>query len=166
MAGKLKIGDQVKIREDLIVGRKYGGLNLWENMYDYKGSEGKVAQVSHGGFYCLEGIPYGWSREMLELIASSEGVRFQPGDKVKLKNGLILGERYGTGLKVIMRSYHLELTKIKGIVLEVDYDDSSCLVKYEESDEFYPPTIEWLPFEMLTIKKEFNSLEASNESKN
>ena len=65
-----------------------------------------------------------------------------------------------------MRSYHLELTKIKGIVLEVDYDDSSCLVKYEESDEFYPPTIEWLPFEMLTNKKEFNSLEVSNESKN
>lgn len=165
MAGKLKIGDQVKIREDLIVGRKYGGLNLWENMYDYKGSEGKVAQVSHGGFYCLEGIPYGWSREMLELIVSSEGVRFQPGDNVKLKNGLILGERYGTDFKVIMRNYLLGLTKIKGIVLEVDYDDSSCLVKYEESDE-YASSVVWLPFEMLTIKKEFNSLEASNESKN
>ena len=165
MAGELKIGDRVKIREDLIVGRKYGGLNLWENMYDYKGSEGKVAQVSHGGFYCLEGIPYGWSREMLELIVSSEGVRFQPGDKVKLKNGLILGERYGTDFKVIMRNYLLGLTKIKGIVLEVDYDDSSCLVKYEESDE-YASSVVWLPFEMLTIKKEFNSLEASNESKN
>lgn len=155
----------MKIREDLIVGRKYGGLNLWENMYDYKGSEGKVAQVSHGGFYCLEGIPYGWSREMLELIVSSEGVRFQPGDNVKLKNGLILGERYGTDFKVIMRNYLLGLTKIKGIVLEVDYDDSSCLVKYEESDE-YASSVVWLPFEMLTIKKEFNSLEASNESKN
>lgn len=165
MAGKLKIGDQVKIREDLIVGRKYGGLNLWENMYDYKGSEGKVAQVSHGGFYCLEGIPYGWSREMLELIVSSEGVRFQPGDNVKLKNGLILGERYGTDFKVITRNYLLGLTKIKGIVLEVDYNDSSCLVKYEESDE-YASSVVWLPFEMLTIKKEFNSLEASNESKN
>ena len=165
MAGKLKIGDQVKIREDLIVGRKYGGLNFWENMYDYKGSEGKVAQVSHGGFYCLEGIPYGWSREMLELIVSSEGVGFQPGDKVKLKNGLILGERYGTDFKVIMRNYLLGLTKIKGTVLEVDYDDSSCLVKYEESDE-YASSVVWLPFEMLTIKKEFNSLEASNESKN
>lgn len=155
----------MKIREDLIVGRKYGGLNLWENMYDYKGSEGKVAQVSHGGFYCLEGIPYGWSREMLELIVSSEGVRFQPGDNVKLKNGLILGERYGTDFKVITRNYLLGLTKIKGIVLEVDYNDSSCLVKYEESDE-YASSVVWLPFEMLTIKKEFNSLEASNESKN
>ena len=165
MAGELKIGDRVKVREDLIVGRKYGGLNLWENMYDYKGSEGKVAQVFHGGFYCLEGIPCGWSREMLELVVSSEGVRFQPGDKVRFKDGLILGERYGTGLKVIMRSAFLGLTKAKGVVLEVDYDDSSCLVKYEESDK-YASSVVWLPFEMLANKKKFNSLEASNESKN
>lgn len=165
MAGELKIGDRVKVREDLIVGRKYGGLNLWENMYDYKGSEGKIVGVTPAGFYYLDSNSYGWSREMLELIGS-EGVRFQPGNKVRFKDGLILGERYGTGLKVIMREYHLELTKIKGIILTVDYDDSSCLVIFRESDEFYPPTIVWLPFEMLTNKKEFNSLEASNEYKN
>ena len=165
MAGKLKIGDRVKIREDLIAGKMYGGLTLWDNMYDYKGSEGKIVRATYGGFYCLEGIPYGWSREMLELIVSSEGVRFQPGDKVKLKNGLILGERYGTGLKVIMRSAFLGLTKAKGVVLEVDYSDGSCLVKYEESDE-YASSVVWLPFEMLANKKKFNSLEASNESKN
>lgn len=165
MAGELKIGDRVKVREDLIVGRKYGGLNLWENMYDYKGSEGKIVRASHGGFYCLEGIPYGWSREMLELIVSSEDVKFQPGDEVKFKNGLILGERYGAGLKVIMRSAFLGLTKAKGTVLEVDYDDNSCLVRYEESDE-YASSVVWLQFEMLANKKKFNSLEASNESKN
>ena len=91
MAGKLKIGDRVKIREDLIAGKKYGGLTLWKNMYDYRGSEGKIVWVTPAGFYCLKGIPCGWSREMLELIVSSEGVRFQPGDKVKFKNGLILG---------------------------------------------------------------------------
>lgn len=165
MAGELKIGDRVKVREDLIVDRKYGGLNLWENMYDYKGSEGKVARVSHGGFYCLDSNSYGWSREMLELVVSSEGVRFQPGDKVRFKDGLILGERYGTGLKVIMRSAFLGLTKAKGVVLEVDYNDDSCLVKYEESDE-YASSVVWLPFEMLANKKKFNSLEAFNESKN
>lgn len=165
MAGELKIGDRVKVREDLIVGRKYGGLNLWENMYDYKGSEGKIVRVTPAGFYYLESNSYGWSREMLELVVSSEGVRFQPGDKVKFKNGLILGERYGTGLKVIMRSAFLGLTKAKGVVLEVDYSDDSCLVKYEESDE-YASSVVWLPFEMLANKKKFNSLEASNENQN
>ena len=165
MAGKLKIGDRVKIREDLVAGKKYGGLTLWDDMYVYRGSEGKIIRAALSGFYYLNSIPYGWSREMLELIVSSEGVRFQPGDNVKLKNGLILGERYGTDFKVIMRNYLLGLTKIKGIVLEVDYNDSSCLVKYEESDE-YASSVVWLPFEMLANKKKFNSLEASNESNN
>ena len=165
MAGKLKIGDRVKIREDLIAGKKYGGLTLWKNMYDYRGSEGKIVRVTPAGFYYLDPIPCGWSREMLELIVSSEDVKFQPGDKVKFKNGLILGERYGTGLKVIMRSAFLGLTKAKGTVLEVDYDDNSCLVRYEESDE-YASSVVWLPFEMLADKKKFNSLESYNESKN
>ena len=165
MARELKIGDRVKIREDLVAGKKYGGLTLWEDMYVYRGSEGKIIRAALSGFYYLNSIPYGWSREMLELVVSSEGVRFQPGDKVRFKDGLILGERYGTGLKVIMRSAFLGLTKAKGVVLEVDYDDSSCLVKYEESDK-YASSVVWLPFEMLANKKKFNSLEASNESKN
>ena len=163
MAGELKIGDRVKVREDLVIDKKYGGLILWAGMYSHKGEEGKIVRVTHAGFYYLDSFPYGWSGEMLELVERNEMMKFQLGDKVRIKNELTIGAVYGTRLKITMRDY---LQGLKGIIVAVDTEDDSCLVRYKDPNDDNSFLQSWLPFEMLTIKKEFNSLEASNESKN
>ena len=156
MARELKIGDRVKIREDLVAGKKYGGLNLWAGMYDYKGEEGKITRVTHAGFYYLDPIPYGWSREMLELVERNETMVFQLGDKVRIKNELTIGAVYGTCLKITMRDH---LQGLKGIIVAVDTEDDSCLVRYKDPNDDNSFLQNWLPFEMLTNKREFNGLE-------
>jgi len=155
MAWTLKVGDRVRIRRDLVVGEEYGGFTLWSGMDDYKGKEGNVISTSLADCYGLDISPYMWPREMLELVKGGEAMKFQLGDKVKVKSGLTIGKVYGTCFTLTMESH---LQGLKGTVVAIDHDDDSCLVSYKESEDI-DFLQDWFPFEMLTNKREFNGLE-------
>lgn len=71
---KYKIGDKVKIREDLIVGKDYNGCTFIVDMEKYKG---KIAIID----YCYDDDSYDinlddgnwfWTDDMLEDVVKSE----------------------------------------------------------------------------------------------
>jgi hypothetical protein len=67
---KYKVGDRVKIREDLIVGKEYDDNEFVEEMVPWGG---QVATIAHCGKYgySLEGDDnWYWSDEMFEGLAS------------------------------------------------------------------------------------------------
>lgn len=79
--------------------------------------------------------------------------KFVEGDKVKIRSDLIGGGQYGDKYKTCIPRF---LMGAEGIILEVDYDDNSCRIVF--NDEEY----RWIPFEVITHikkKKQFNGLE-------
>lgn len=67
---KYKVGDKVRIREDLEPGKQYGGLTLLRDyMTDQRGKTGYVTKICFRN-WCLIDITHGylWSEEMLEPI--------------------------------------------------------------------------------------------------
>lgn len=71
---KYKVGDRVRIREDLVMGGNYGGSVAVNDMVDMGGSVvtiESVAQISDKGFvYCIVEDPdkYVWTDEMFEPV--------------------------------------------------------------------------------------------------
>ena len=70
---KYKVGDRVKIREDLIVGRIYGNNEFVKEMVPWCG---QVATISYcDRFYLLEhGKEWRWTDEMIEGPAVDDAV--------------------------------------------------------------------------------------------
>jgi hypothetical protein len=64
---KFRVGDKVKIREDLIVGKSYNGWDFIEGMNQYKGQI-KLVKSAEVGYYTFEGDGYGWTDSMLEEV--------------------------------------------------------------------------------------------------
>ena len=64
---KRKVGDKVKIKSDLVVGKKYGSDSFVARMQPFIGGKGKVAYVV-GDTYLLDidDKCWGWTDEMLE----------------------------------------------------------------------------------------------------
>lgn len=74
---KFKIGDKVRVRSDLKVGRKYGGLTVWSGaMERCIGSIGTIDDIDCDSDFHLD-IGYFWSEEMLEPLC-----KFKVGDMV------------------------------------------------------------------------------------
>jgi hypothetical protein len=67
---KYKVGDKVKIREDLIVGKLYDDNEFVEEMVPWGGQVATIAHCTEYG-YLLEGDDnWYWSDEMFEGLAS------------------------------------------------------------------------------------------------
>ena len=65
---KFKVGDKVRVREDLEVGKDYGNYYVVvEDMKEYKGKEFIIHEVWRN-CYRLKDIDYYWTDEMLEPI--------------------------------------------------------------------------------------------------
>lgn len=74
---KFKIGDKVRVRSDLIVGKKYGNITMLDGaMERHIGSIGTINGINFDGGFHLD-IGYYWSEEMLEPLC-----KFKVGDKV------------------------------------------------------------------------------------
>lgn len=87
MENKFKVGDKVKIREDLAEGRAYGGLTLWGgNMSKRRGHVVTVSEITQNGFYMVGENPYGWSEEMLVKYPEDK-VIFNGKTTVLIKDG-------------------------------------------------------------------------------
>jgi hypothetical protein len=93
---KYKVGDRVRVRRDLVVGRIYGGLDC---LQPHKKECGKIFTImdSEEHDYHLNGSGYWWSEEMLEevdemgktvmrieIISDGKNVRAILGQKVAI----------------------------------------------------------------------------------
>lgn len=67
MLDNIKIGDRLKLRDDLIEGQQYGNLTLWPNMYSMRGAVFTVKDISYySGNITVEENDCYWSLEMFE----------------------------------------------------------------------------------------------------
>lgn len=63
-----KIGDLVRIKDNLQVGEKYGGCNVIDDMLKYRGMVDSIEYIDKEGDYHLanDNNPYVWNKDMLE----------------------------------------------------------------------------------------------------
>lgn len=65
---KFKVGDKVKLRDDLNVDEEYGGLSFVSYMNEFKGKELTIDCISPRGNYALKESCFFYSEEMLEKL--------------------------------------------------------------------------------------------------
>ena len=86
---KFKVGDQVKIREDLSLG-KYYSVHLSRSMLSNKGKEAKITYISPDNDTChldIDGDGWWWSEDMLEPhMAEIRKSDLKDGDYCIFKN--------------------------------------------------------------------------------
>lgn len=70
---KYKVGDKVRIREDLVMGGNYGGSVAVDDMTDMCGSVVTIERVGNLGYYIKEDPDgYCWTDEMFEPVEEME----------------------------------------------------------------------------------------------
>ena len=68
-----KMGDLVRIREDLQEGQQYGGHKIWYGMLKYRGTCQIIKAVIESGFYLKGDVNcYVWTKDMVELVVPIE----------------------------------------------------------------------------------------------
>ena len=66
---KYKVGDKVKVKEDLELDKKYGAEDFVEEMEEYKGKIVTIDTVNRDDYYIEEDYKtYAWTDEMLEDV--------------------------------------------------------------------------------------------------
>lgn len=116
------VGDIVKLKTDLIVGKQYGNLTYWSNMSDYANKPLKIISTTHEANYRVENCCYVFSEEMLEfydkkLTTPSMTHNFKVGDTVTIRKDLIPNSLYQHVAFVDgMSKYKGNTFKIKNIV--------------------------------------------------
>lgn len=79
---KYKIGDKVKIRSDLKVGKTYG-TRVVPEMEKFLGKEVEITDMDNFGFYNIDNTWFYWSDKMFEDIEPKN--KFKIGQRVKIK---------------------------------------------------------------------------------
>lgn len=78
---KYKVGDKVKIKENLIVGKIYGGLHLNDGAGRHIGEETIVTKVGRSNYWLgVDNSSRVWTEEMLEPVeemSAEEAIRLQ-----------------------------------------------------------------------------------------
>ena len=69
---KFKVGDKVRLRDDLKVGRDYGEITFLRDMKDLQGKELIIDNISRQGNYILKEGRYYYSEEMLEKVNDTD----------------------------------------------------------------------------------------------
>ena len=132
---KFKVGDQVKIREDLSLG-KYYSVHLSRSMLSNKGKEAKITYISPDDDTCNLDIDSGnwwWSEDMLEpYMAEIRKSDLKDGDYCIFKNK----ERaIKFGGYVIMNRGTMSLREYSK-KLEHNYDSNYDIVRIDRPDEY------------------------------
>lgn len=82
-----KVGDKVRLKKGLVIGRNYGGIYF---MLPMKLFEGKILEIEFvdGNFYQLkeDKEKYSFSGEMLEPAFTTQDLKV--GDRITLRNGV------------------------------------------------------------------------------
>ena len=86
---KFEIGDRVKLRDDLKVGRDYGGITFLRDMKDLQGKELIIDNISRQGNYILKEGRFYYSEKMLEKVNDTDDLLEFALDKLNMtKEGL------------------------------------------------------------------------------
>lgn len=120
---KYKVGDRVKVRNDLIVDRCYNGFYFNKDMTRWRGQIVTISEVENKDpCYRIkedEGeYKWGWVDEMFEDVV--ENKKYKIGDKVRIREDLINGEEYG-GI-----DYVSDMDKWKGKVVTISFADNDA----------------------------------------
>lgn len=102
---KFKIGEKVKVREDLEIGKMYGGTTLYREMNTFRGKICSIEEYyKKGNDYKLDN---GWwfNEDMLESINENT---LKVGDKVIIRDDLKRNSIYGEEL------FTISMEKFKG----------------------------------------------------
>ena len=93
---KYKVGDKVKVREDLVVGEKYDNEYFVSAMLEFKGKEVTISIVyDYNKGYRIEERGFTWTDEMIEgLVVRNIKSSFKVGDKVELISIDLYDEMY------------------------------------------------------------------------
>lgn len=113
---KLKVGDIVRVKEDLVPYTQYGTLLFTPSMEKYKGKEYRVDAVEEfDNTIKLCKVFTTWmTPEMVELVKRPTR-KLKPGDLVKIREDLIYGFWYGPVPWGIQAQYTGEIDEIQSI---------------------------------------------------
>ena len=93
---KFKVGDKVRVRENLEVGKDYGDYNVVEDMKKYEGKEFIIDEVMKHYYRLKDENWYSWTDEMLEPV--------EEGEKDNM-NIIKLNEEYKNKMDALMEEY-------------------------------------------------------------
>ena len=98
---RFSIGDRVRVREGLRTDHEYEGcdgrtLECGEGMLEYCGTIQTISYIDGDGDYSLRGMGWYWNDGMLEPVDESEINTYAIGDRVLVRNDLVVDESYGT----------------------------------------------------------------------
>ena len=121
---KYNVGDKVKIRGDLIVNKKYGGLNFWEGgMFNCRGRVSVIEECRGDTMYKLKDMLYVFSEEMLEPV--KEDAKMYCNDftvKIKGENGKLYKIEECISPFVKIKDY---VVVVPGKVVEVLFEEGN-----------------------------------------
>lgn len=123
---KYKVGDKVRVREDLEVDEWYGREVFVSKMMLLKGKEVTISYIDSYGYYRVkeDSENLRWTEEMLLPIT-----KYNIGDKVIVREDLISGERYGndvfTSTMVSFKGKVVTISKVIGFKYEIEEDDKT-----------------------------------------
>lgn len=107
-----KVGDVIRIKDNLQEGEKYGELNVMDYMLPFRGAIDIIENIDEDGDYHLanKNNPYAWNEGMLEPVAIEDSLKestnvdkikggnnmgYKIGDVVEIRDDLKKGEKYG-----------------------------------------------------------------------
>ena len=88
---KYKVGDKVKIREDLRVGERYGEFSFSHPMSEFLGNIGIISDVDEiNDYYEIRGFNHwSWTEDMIEGKVESGNCESDVNKKDKIKKSLV-----------------------------------------------------------------------------
>ena len=100
---KFKVGDKVRVREDLEVGKDYGHYNVVEDMKKYEGKEFIIDEVRRNYYRLKDENWFCWTDEMLELVEEGEK------DNMNIEK---LNEEYKNKMDALMEEYKAKVKEV------------------------------------------------------
>lgn len=161
---KFKVGQKVRVKEDLVVGRMYGEYQFTAAMAKYRGKTYFISDVLTD-YYCLKGCKnmtgdYHWkfTDEMLELAEFTEDdlktgmvVEYRNGSRRVVFEDRLLGNKaycrlnqFEETLLIIGSCHDLDIMKVyrpnKKCVYELEdiFDDTNLNLIWERQEESEP----------------------------
>lgn len=120
----MKIGDLVRVKDNLQVGSFYGGIVFDKEMKDYKGKVG-VMQYSSDGYIIIKGFndyfdrAMVWSVDMIEPLKKEFTIYSSPTKFFIEKDSVFTEVEDSSTIKNVMNKY----PKLEQICYEVDFND-------------------------------------------
>lgn len=134
MTAKYKVGDKVRIKEDLYEGESYGNMYFNDEMEEMCGEVVTIEEVC-GGYYEVEENGWSWTDEMFEGKVEDSMTTTTTAAVAFTKDDLLVG------MGVLLRNGDKRIvmnTKDKGLVLGIcvgDYFKVAELVNYNDNLE-------------------------------